>query len=106
MYVRVTMVPLQAGKTSDVTAVFREVLVPALGKLPGFEELLLLTDSASGKAISISIWRTQEEWAASEADGVFQELGRHLTTLVAGAPAREGYELSLHVDRSAEGTPS
>jgi len=45
---------------------FRVHTVPAAKRLPGIRELFLLYDSGTGKAISLSLWESNEAMLASE----------------------------------------
>jgi hypothetical protein len=69
-------------------------------QLPGFEHLLLLTDAAAGKVLSVSLWASEVEWAASETSGSFQQLLPKLAGILTAPPTREAYTLSLEVESS------
>lgn len=97
MYTRVTTLPVQPGKLDELVSLFAQAIVPVLHALPGFHELLLLTDPSTEKALSISIWHTEAEWAASEKIGVFQQQAAKLAGILAGPPLRESYRLRIQI---------
>ncbi|MGZ6574012.1 MAG: hypothetical protein ACXVHB_17360 [Solirubrobacteraceae bacterium] len=49
-------------------AVARERTVPRLEKHHGFEGSLLMVDRAAGSAFAITLWRSEEDLAASQED--------------------------------------
>jgi heme-degrading monooxygenase HmoA len=74
---------------------YRDSIVPAAKQQQGFTSALLLTDSRSGKGISVTLWETEADQVASEASGYFQEQIAKLGGVIAGPPVREAYEVSV-----------
>ncbi len=72
-------------------------MVPAAEKQKGFRGGYLLTDRATGKGISISLWETEADMKASETSGYLQEQIAKFGGLFAGPPIREAFEVSAHL---------
>lgn len=95
MYTRVTTFFLHPTRLEEFITLFYDAILPVISQLAGFQELLLLTDPSSGKAMSISIWASEAEWAASETVGVFQQQAAKLASLMIATPTREAYTLQV-----------
>ena len=61
----------------------------------GWRGAYLLTDRKTGKAISISLWDSEDDAIGSEQSGYYQEQLSKFKDLFAAPPVREGYEVSL-----------
>jgi heme-degrading monooxygenase HmoA len=95
MHARVVTIQTQPGKTEEAIRIYRDSIVPAAKQQQGFTSALLLTDSRSGKGISVTLWETEADQVASEASGYFQEQIAKLGGVIAGPPVREAYEVSV-----------
>lgn len=95
MFARVITIQTQPGKAMEGVAIYRDSVVPAAQKQRGFKGALLLTDSANNKAISVTLWNTEADRTASEASGYVQEQLAKMGAVMAGAPVREGFEVSV-----------
>lgn len=97
MHARVVTVQLQPGTTDRAIAIFEESVVPAATEQQGFNGTLLLTDRATGKAVSITMWETEADLTASEASGYYQaQIVKFAGVgIFAGPPVRETYEVSV-----------
>lgn len=62
---RLTQLQVTRSALSDVAEVFGDTAVPLLAETPGFRGALLLTDPASGQAISQTVWADQHARDAS-----------------------------------------
>jgi heme-degrading monooxygenase HmoA len=61
----------------------------------GFKGQLLLTQSDTGKAISINLWETEADLTAFETSPLYKELMGKLGGVLAGPPAGERYMVSV-----------
>lgn len=95
MYARLITIQTKPGMAEEGAAIYRDSVVPAAKKQTGFKGALLLTDSANNKAISVTMWNTEADRAASEASGYVQEQLAKMGAVMAGAPVRETYEVSV-----------
>ena len=59
----------------------------------GFHDALLFTDSATGRAVSITIWETEGDLLAGQASGYYQEQIAKFAELMIRIPEQEGFEL-------------
>ncbi len=66
MHARHVTVRGSADKLDEAVNSVREHVVPVLKECSGFRGQLLLVDRASGEAIGISLWDSEEEMNASE----------------------------------------
>lgn len=94
MFARVVTIQARQGKLEEATGLFRDSVIPAVKQQGGFSGALLLTDPASGKAISITLWASEAEQQASEANGYFREQVGKVAALLAGPPTAEGFTVS------------
>ena len=67
MYARVTNIRFAPEMKADVTSVARG-LAPILRRQRGFEGLQVLTDPNVGEGIIVSLWQTETDAEASEAN--------------------------------------
>ena len=71
-------------------------MIPAVKQQKGFAGAYLMTDAASGKGLSITVWESQADMEAGEAaGGYYQEQLAKFGSLIAGPPVLDHYELSV-----------
>jgi heme-degrading monooxygenase HmoA len=95
MYARAVNVPFQPGKIDEAIRIVKDSIVPAMEGLKGFKGQLLLTQSDTGKAISINLWETEADLTAFETSPLYKELMGKLGGVLAGPPAGERYQVSV-----------
>ena len=66
MYARVTTLQADTARMEDAVRFTREQLIPRAKTLPGFQGGYWLGDRATGRAMAITLWDTEEEMRASE----------------------------------------
>jgi hypothetical protein len=96
MHARLTLLEIDTLRTSMDAAVqrFRDEVLPRLREHDGYDGILVLT-TAEGKAALISLWRTAEAAAASEATGFYGEAIGRFTTIFSAPPGRELYDVQM-----------
>jgi heme-degrading monooxygenase HmoA len=99
VYARVSTVKVQADKVDEAVRIFRESVIPALEGQVGFAGALLLTQPESGQGISITLWASPEDQAASETSGFYREQLAKFAGLFTMTPVRELYEVSVQTGR-------
>jgi quinol monooxygenase YgiN len=67
MFSRVNFLETAPGRLDDVARVVRDVVHPAIREEPGFVGYIVLGDGASGKALGITLWASEEAREASDA---------------------------------------
>lgn len=91
MFARVTHVQSKPGTLDAVVALYQESVVPLLKLQPGFESTFLLTDPATGKGMSITLWRSEAERQAADSSGLLVEQIVKVMPLLAVPPVPEGW---------------
>src|SRR5450756_477356 len=69
MFARVATYEGSPDKLDEALRVIREKVIPGAEKLEGFEGSYFLFDRKAGKAMSISLWRSEKDVHASEEAG-------------------------------------
>ncbi|MBM4307155.1 MAG: hypothetical protein FJ123_10500 [Deltaproteobacteria bacterium] len=95
MYARAVNVPFQSGKIDEAIRIVKDSIVPAMKGQKGFKGQLLLTQSDTGKAISINLWETEADLIAFETSPLYKELMGKLGGVLAGPPAGDRYQVSF-----------
>jgi heme-degrading monooxygenase HmoA len=88
-------VRFQSGKVDEASRIVQEAFVPVLKEQKGFKGQLLLTQRDTGKAIALNLWETEGDQTAFETSSLYRELMGKLAGVLAGPPAKEGYEVSV-----------
>jgi heme-degrading monooxygenase HmoA len=101
MHCRAVTVQVQPGKTQEAIDIYNNSLVPAAKQQKGFQGAYLMTDAATGKALSITVWASETDMVEGEKSGYYQEQIAKFGAVFAAAPGMEHYELTVEV--SAEG---
>jgi heme-degrading monooxygenase HmoA len=96
MFARVTMLQLQPGKLDEFIGIFQDSIAPAAAAQPGFGGITLLTDPRLGKVLAVGLWETEAALQAGET-AYYQERLAGISSLLAGPPVREVYEVGVQV---------
>lgn len=93
MNARVTRLEGSAEMMDEMARQFEERTAPVLQGLDGFEGYVLLGDRASGRAMAVTYWASEQDLQASE-DAVTAERERAAQTAEAASPpVVERYEV-------------
>jgi heme-degrading monooxygenase HmoA len=95
MHARAVNIQFKLGKIEEASGIVRDSIVPAMKGQKGFKGQLLLTQSDTGKAISINLWETEADLTAFETSPLYKELVGKLGGVLAGPPAGERYKVSV-----------
>ena len=95
MYARLTIVQMKPDLIDETVKLYENSVVPAAKSQKGFRGAYLLTDSKSGKGISISLWDSEEEAIANENSGYYQDQVNKFKEYFTAPPVREGYDVSI-----------
>jgi heme-degrading monooxygenase HmoA len=79
----------------ETVKLFEDSVIPAAKSQKGFREAYLLSDSKSGKGVSITFWDSEEEAIANEQSGYYQDQVNKFKEYFTAPPVREGYEVSV-----------
>jgi heme-degrading monooxygenase HmoA len=66
MFVRITRITAPPETLDEGAATFEQRLLPQLRTLPGYVGAALLADRASGRALAVTYWQTEEAMRGSE----------------------------------------
>ena len=97
MFARLTIVQVKTDKMDETIKLFEDSVVPAAKLQKGFQGAYLLTDRNTGKAISCTLWDSEEDAVATEQSGYYQEQIDKLKEFLTAPPIREGYEVAVQV---------
>ncbi len=106
MHARVMTVQLKQGTAEDATRVYRESVLPAARRQPGFQRAFFLVDPETHRAISITHWVSQELMETSESSGYLQEQVAKLAIFFASPMSSEHYEVAVSAKASSKPYPS
>ncbi len=95
MFVRLTTVNVKQDKVDEAISIYRKSVVPAAKKQKGFAAAYLLSDRKTGRGISLTFWRSEEDALANEESRYYQEQIIKFIHLLQAPPIREGYEVSV-----------
>jgi len=95
VHARVADLRVRPSDTKEMIRIYRDSVVPASRRQPGFRGALLLTDPETGIGISISMWETEEDGEAGEASGFYKEQIAKFADLLTETPIRKHYEVSV-----------
>jgi heme-degrading monooxygenase HmoA len=93
MFARVIAAQAAPDQLDGAIALARDQL-PAEAQRPGFRGFYLLTDAETGKVMTISLWDTQEQLDAAEAE-VAEIRREEAPSLGAPSMSVETYEVTL-----------
>ena len=88
--------PAKRDEIDDAIRIYQDSIVSAARQNQGFNGALLLTNSHTGRAMSITLWETEADMMESEADGYYQEQITKIASFLAGPGIVDHYQLSVH----------
>lgn len=89
MFARCVTMQGRPETMDQARTIFNDSVIPAARQQPGFEGALFLTDPATGKGMSVTIWATEADMQAGERNGFLQAQIAKFGPLLAGPPTRE-----------------
>jgi heme-degrading monooxygenase HmoA len=93
MYARLTEMNVKPDKIDEAIEIYRKSVIPAAKSQKGFIAAYLLQDRPTGRGISMTIWKTEEDALANERNRYYQEQLVKFLDLLASPPIREGYDI-------------
>jgi quinol monooxygenase YgiN len=103
MVAQVTTLQLQPGKLDVFLRIFQDLIAPIGAAQPGFGGITLLTDPQLGKVVAFGLWNSEADLLASGHANYQMQLAE-VSSLLAGPPLREVYDVSVQVELSEQGT--
>jgi heme-degrading monooxygenase HmoA len=95
MHARVVDLRVRPGDTKEMVRIYRDSVMPAARRQPGFRGALLLTDPDTGIGISVTMWETEADREAGEASGYYKEQISKFADFLTETPVRKHYEVSV-----------
>jgi heme-degrading monooxygenase HmoA len=106
MHARVISVQLQPGTADEATRVYRDSVLPAARRQPGFQRAMFLVDPITERAVSITQWASEADLAASETSGYLREQVAKLTPYFATPVVSELFAVTVASNGSSAPYPS
>lgn len=106
MHARVMTVQLKPGTAEEATRVYRESVLPAARRQPGFQRAFFLVDPQTHRAISITHWINQATMETSESSGYLQEQVAKLAAFFETPMTSEHYAVAISAKSSSRPYPS
>ena len=97
MHARIVSGQFQPDGMEEAVGIYRDSIAPAAREQQGNKGGYLLTDSATGKFVSISLWETEADMQASETGGYLKEQIAKAAPTFAGPPTSEHFVVSVQI---------
>lgn len=96
MYALLTTAELKADTQNDAIRIFDAKVVSAAKMQKGFKAVYLLTESKTGRTVSVSIWESRDDAINCEQSGYYKAQLDEFQEFCTAPLAPEGYEVSAH----------
>jgi quinol monooxygenase YgiN len=98
MHANVTSGKVLSGKMDEFIKIYDESVKPVVEKIPGLQNLYVLTDAQSNKGLIIAVYKNQEDAQNANQDGHYQAaIGKLASTLVLESITRNSYSVSIRI---------
>lgn len=87
--------PEKLGEMDRAIRTYQNSIVLAAQQQKGFKDALLLTNSHTGKAISITLWETEIDMMESETNDYYQQQIEKIAWVLAGSGIVDHYLVSV-----------
>lgn len=94
MFARLNLNQVSVENVDAVIRIWEDNVLPVTRSQKGFCGAYLLTDRKTGKGISITLWESEEDAAATESTGYYQAQLDKFKSVFIVPPVRVGYEVS------------
>ena len=95
MFARLTTLNTSPERVDEGIAIYKKSVIPAAKSQKGFVAAYLLVDRHTGKGMSVTFWKTEEDALANERNRYYQEQLVKFLDLLVTNPIREGYEVAV-----------
>ncbi len=97
MYARVTTSRVDPSKAEEVEGIMQDIVLPMLRQQRGFMNYIAFVDRVSGKAITVTVWETEEDRQTSDQSSEFyKEAIAKVTPFFKAQPIVEDYEVEIY----------
>jgi heme-degrading monooxygenase HmoA len=94
MYARMTTFHVQPSTIDEAIRIVQNAL-PITKQQRGFKGGLALADYTTGKLIGITLWETEADMLANEANGYYRDQVGKIGSFLVDQPLREAYVASI-----------
>jgi heme-degrading monooxygenase HmoA len=99
-FARVVRASFHASRADEGVKVYNETLIANARKQDGFCSALLMIERTTGKALSISLWNSEDTLSGGEISPYYIGQIFKLIPFVASLPDREQYEVGFYLDKN------
>lgn len=97
MYARMTFSQVSPDKADEAISIMENSVLPLMRQQKGFKYYCAFTDRTTGKAITVTVWETEEDREASDqASNYYKEAIAKVAPLFLAPPVVEEYEADIH----------
>jgi len=93
MFARLTTLNVRLDRIDQAINIYKKSVIPAARSQKGFLGAYLLSDRQTGKGLSVTFWKSEEDANANERNRYYQEQLVKFIDLLQSPPIREGYEV-------------
>jgi heme-degrading monooxygenase HmoA len=93
MYARVITAQSTRSKVEQAVATYESSVIPEASKLKGFKNAYLLVSPATGQAMSVVLWETEDDMIASEKSEYLRGQIAKFGAIFDATPMIEHYEV-------------
>ncbi len=94
MHGRIVSVQVKPEDLGKAISIYRDSVIPAAQEQKGFRSALLFSDPETGKAVSITLWDSEDDLIKGQESGYYQEQIAKFSEILIRLPDQVGYELS------------
>lgn len=94
MYARVTTAQVRPDKLDVARQIFREAMAPAIHMREGSKGLLYLADSATGKALVITLWDNEDDMSEVYSSRGVQDSLFTLAQIMTAEPTVDTFDMT------------
>ena len=97
MFARITFSQVDPSQAKKVEAIMQDTVLPMMRQQKGFKNHISFVDWASGKAITATLWETEEDRQASDQSSeYYDEAISKVTPFFKTQPIVEDYEAEIY----------
>jgi quinol monooxygenase YgiN len=97
MFARMTFSQVSPDKAEEALSIMENAVLPLMRQQKGFQNYCAFYDRSSGKAITVTVWETEEDREASgQASDYYKEAIAKVAPLFLAPPVVENYEADIY----------
>jgi len=94
MFARLVSAQARSDKINETIQIWKEKDIPLMKSVKGYRGAYLLTDRKTGKAISMTLWDSEEDAIADEQSALHHKQVNMYEDILIGEPIHQRYEVS------------